>query len=173
MERISDFPAMKDIRERVINAICGLYRHDPELLDVNANERSITHKLAEYLQREFPNWHVDCEYNRLGGDTKRLQIRSIGEPNVEDTEAKTVFPDIIVHHRKTEENLLVMEVKKASGRANTGDLVKLRAFTKSPEYKYPYGLFLKLESKCCHLELYQEGEYRASWTEYLDALGCK
>jgi hypothetical protein len=100
MERISDFPPMKDVRECVINAICGLYRHDPELLDVNANERSITHKLAEHLQREFPNWHVDCEYNRLGSDTKRLQIRSIGEPNVEDTEAKTVFPDIIVHHKR-------------------------------------------------------------------------
>jgi hypothetical protein len=66
-----------------------------------------------------------------------------------------------------------MEVKKASGGANTGDLVKLQAFTKAPEYQYQYGLFLKLESKRCQLELYQEGEYRASWTEYLDALDCR
>ena len=59
-------PPPEDVKRRVIAAICALYRHDRELLDVDANERSITHKLAEHLQREFPEWHVDCEYNRVG-----------------------------------------------------------------------------------------------------------
>ena len=79
-------PPPEDVKRRVIAAICALYRHDRELLDVDANERSITHKLAEHLQREFPGWHVDCEYNRVGREPRRL-------------EAKTVFPDIIVHRR--------------------------------------------------------------------------
>ena len=159
--------SLEDVKQRVINAICALYRYDRELLDVNANERSITHKLAEHLQREFPEWHVDCEYNRLGRDTKRLQF-NIGEPKPDDIEAKTVFPDIIVHRRMTRKNLLVMEVKKASGQANTGDIKKLKGFTRVPEYQYQYGLFLKLEQNGrSELELYRNGEPCASWTEDL------
>ena len=62
-------PPPEDVKRRVIAAICALYRHDRELLDVDANERSITHKLAEHLQRKFPGWHVDCEYNRGSNGT--------------------------------------------------------------------------------------------------------
>ena len=82
--------SLEDVKKRVIAAICALYRHDRELLDVDANERSITHKLAEHLQREFPEWHVDCEYNRVGRETKRLAV-NVGKPKPDDLEAKTVF----------------------------------------------------------------------------------
>ncbi|HQK46046.1 MAG TPA: hypothetical protein PLP52_03750, partial [Syntrophorhabdaceae bacterium] len=64
MESIVRLPSSKDIKKRIIDAIVALYRYDHELIDKNANERSITHKLAEHLQKEFPYWHVDCEYNR-------------------------------------------------------------------------------------------------------------
>ena len=57
---------------------------------MDANERSLTHKLAEYLQCEFPDWHVDCEYNRHGLDVKRLAIHS-WRVKADDTEARTVF----------------------------------------------------------------------------------
>jgi len=160
---------LEDVRERVIAAICALYRHDCELLAVDANERSITHKLAEHLQREFPEWHVDCEYNRVGCETKRLRRRiNIGTPKLDDLEAKTVFPDIIVHRRMTDENLLVMEVKKASGRDNTGDIEKLELFTNDPKYRYEYGLLLKLDCNGApELELYKNGKLHESWTDIL------
>ena len=132
---------------------------------MNANERSITHKLAEHLQREFPEWHVDCEYNRLGRDTKRLQL-DVGELKPDDIEAKTVFPDIIVHRRMTHKNLLVIEVKKASGQANTGDIKKLKCFTKVLEYQYQYGLKLEQDGHP-ELELYRNGESYANWTKDL------
>jgi hypothetical protein len=129
--------------------------------------------LAEYLQLEFPKWHVDCEYNRLGDENKvkKLDIPGIGKPHVRDTETKTVFPDIIVHHRKKKENLLVMEVNKAKGKADTGDVEKLQAFTEEPEYEYQYRLFLRLGAKLqrCKLKLFQDGKCRDSWTKYLDA----
>lgn len=148
-------PPPEDVKRRVIAAICALYRHDRELLDVDANERSITHKLAEHLQREFPEWHVDCEYNRRRRESKRL-------------EAKTVFPDIIVHRRRTDENLLVMEVKKDSGRDDSGDVKKLKQFTKDPKYRYKYGLLLKLRhDDPPELVLYRNGEPADSWTEDL------
>jgi len=161
----ADFPSLEDVKQRVINAVCALYRYDRELLDVNANERSITHKLAEYLQHEFPNWNVDCEYNRLGRDAKRLKFnfRSV-DPH--DIEAKTVFPDIIVHRRRTEENLIVIEVKKANGSADTKDVDKLQTFCKDEGYKYQYGLLLRLgRNGCSKAELYQNGNHTASWAE--------
>ena len=160
-------PPPEDVKRRVIAAICALYRHDRELLAVDANERSITHKLAEHLQREFPEWHVDCEYNRVGRETKRLVV-NVGKPEPDDLEAKTVFPDIIVHHRTTPENLLVIEVKKATGRDDTSDIEKLKRFTKVREYRYEYGLLLKLRhNDTPELVLYRNGELADSWTEEL------
>ena len=48
-------------------AIRALLVKDQDLLALQANERSISHKLAEYLRKEIgEEYDVDCEYNRLG-----------------------------------------------------------------------------------------------------------
>jgi len=92
---------------------------DKDLLLIDVNERSITHRLGIYLQEQFPEWDVDCEYNRLIDNkkqmvlTKRLKAK-IGETTPEDTQAKTVYPDLIIHHRISTENLVVIEVKKST-----------------------------------------------------------
>lgn len=162
-----DYPSLDDVKRRVIEAVCTLYRCDRELLDVDVNERSITHKLAEYLQSEFTCWHVDCEYNRLGGEVKRLRLEfTYSDPA--DIEAITVFPDIIVHRRRTNYNLLVIEVKKAAGRGDTRDVEKLKAFTQVTEYKYKYGLFLKIGPiDNLELKLYENGSERCDWSSDL------
>ena len=54
------------VKEKVFNSIRLLIKNDFYLLEIGANERSVAHKLAEYLQQEFPNWHFDCEYNMHG-----------------------------------------------------------------------------------------------------------
>lgn len=69
-------PSLGEVKQKVITAIRTLYCQDSQLLEVDASERSLTHKLAEHLQHEFPNWHVDCEYNRRGADIKRLVTNS-------------------------------------------------------------------------------------------------
>ena len=51
-----------------------LRKLDKDLLDINVNERTITHKLAEYLQKHFPEFNVDCEYNRY------LKIINLNHP---------------------------------------------------------------------------------------------
>lgn len=51
-----------------------LVRHDSYLLLEDVNERSITHKLAEYLQRVYPEWNVDCEFNRNLSGPKNISI---------------------------------------------------------------------------------------------------
>lgn len=161
------YPALDDVKQRLITAVCQLYRHDQELLAVDANERSLTHKLAEHLQDEFPGWHVDCEYNRHGHEPKRLPVSS---PCVhaDDTEAMTVFPDVIVHRRQTDQNLFVIEVKKTHGQADTRDIEKLEGFTVGGDYRYQYGVFLRLdEDGVSKAALYQDGAENADWTDDL------
>jgi hypothetical protein len=96
----------------VLSALQELLRRDAHLLKVDANERSITHRLAMYLQQELPDLHVDCEYNRDGADPKRLGYFHLERPDTADTDAHTVFPDIIAHIRDTDQNYLVIEAKK-------------------------------------------------------------
>ena len=134
-----------EVVERKVDAALRRLRiQDSFLIEACTNERTISHKLAEYLQEEFPDWKVDCEYNRHGMDKKELEVP---RDNIswDDLEAKTVFPDIIVHRRNTDDyNLLVIEVKKSSNaESRQFDNNKLMAFTKKP-YHYNFGLFLEI-----------------------------
>ena len=131
-----------------LNSAChSLLEHDRELLVVDANERSITHKLAEHLQAEFPGWNVDCEYNRDGFDPKRMTY-TVESVSTDNTEAKTVFPDIIVHERGTQaRNLLVIEAKKrTSGNANS-DREKLKAYKLQMSYTFAYSVVFPVLSE--------------------------
>ncbi|HIK41546.1 hypothetical protein [Thermoleptolyngbya sp. M55_K2018_002] len=153
----------KEVEEILQEALELLKEHDSYLFRVDANERSFTHKLAGYLQAGFQTrnleLHVDCEYNRSQGDHKKLileqEIRnrlskvleeSGGLPGYDDTNAKTVYPDIIVHKRgDNENNLLVIEVKKSTNQQSTGetDKKKLDAFLESP-FNYQHAVFIQL-----------------------------
>lgn len=167
MTRNLPYPTEEDIKQRVFAAIGRLYQHDPELLSIGVNERTITHKLAEYLQDEFPGWHVDCEYNRRGDIPKRLQISGWRSSPI-DIEAKTVFPDIIIHRRRTDANLVVIEVKKSGGGEETKDLEKLQAFTGDSDYRYRLGLFLRIgPMNDSELRVFIRGEEAHDWTEDL------
>jgi hypothetical protein len=69
-------PDLARLERQVIQAAESLVTHDGYLLACDLNERSITHKFAEHLQRKFPEWNVDCEYNRDYHDPKRLDLPS-------------------------------------------------------------------------------------------------
>jgi hypothetical protein len=89
-----------------------------------------------YLQAQLTNWHVDCEYNRDGIDPKRIRRLHL-DPDDQDTEAKTVFPDVIVHRRKTTENYLVIEMKKTTSTVDReADYAKLRGYKHDLEYQF-------------------------------------
>lgn len=131
-----------NIKARLQRAIEALLSQDAPLLKYDVNERLITHKLAEHLQQEFPGWNVDCEYNRDGHDSKRLDLRPTNDVSSADTEARTVFPDIIVHRRRAKDNLLVLEAKKSTGTRANCDKQKLRAFKE--QLKYKYAVFVRI-----------------------------
>jgi hypothetical protein len=133
------------VQRKVRRAIAELSRNDSALLELGVNERSLTHKLGEYLQKQFGDWNVDCEYNRRLTGEKEIQVpKDITNPDWRDLEGKTVYPDIIVHRRIEPVNLLVVEAKKSNSTVpDNFDRLKLQAFG-APPYNYPFGLFLRL-----------------------------
>lgn len=154
------------VRPGVEAALELLYLRDSKLFGTNVNERSITHHLAKYLELSFPGWDVDAEYNRDAGSVdprhvKKLQLPSNQTTSTDDINARTVFPDIIVHHRGTYENLLVIECKVAGRRDDGRDRKKLAAFT-NPKggglgYEFGLRLVLALESAKRECEWWRQG----------------
>ena len=136
---------MREIVEAALNeALDQLLRSDSAILAMDVNERSISHRLASYLEPFFPGWNVDCEYNRNHDDPKRLNIR---RRNIlsDDTQATTVFPDIIVHHRGTDDNFVVIEMKKTTSQETDDyDLEKLHAFKE--QLRYQFAIFVKVRT---------------------------
>ena len=129
------------------------------ILKEGLNERTITHKLAEYLQRIFPNFDVDCEYNKMPKKEAKKYVQKTLDLDAEkigsdDERAVTVYPDIIVHERShNESNYLVIEVKKkeyAELKRRRGggeetyrefDFRKLKAYIK--HLNYTYGIYIE------------------------------
>jgi hypothetical protein len=131
-----------EIASRLQRALLTFCERDVYLLQVDANERSISHKVAEYLQPEFPDWNVDCEYNR-DGHTPKVLAGLLREESA-DGAGNRVFPDIIVHRRGQrgpEGNLLVIEMKKSSDHLGIeADRAKLSAYQN--ELGYQFGVLL-------------------------------
>ena len=133
-----------EVESKLQDAITKFEGKEKHLLKVNTNERSITHKLAEYLQVEFEGWNVDCEYNRIKDLPKMLSI-SKQKIESDDEKATTVYPDIIVHKRGKQENLLVIEAKKVpcDSKDRDYDIRKLKAFKE--QLGYDFAVFLEID----------------------------
>lgn len=148
-----DSDQTKEIRLRVETALRQLSVLDRHLLANDANERALRHRLAVQLEKHFDNWDVDCEYDIFEADPKRLAelergltIAVMGKPLARDTFGLTVFPDIIVHHRKTDENLLALEVRKSSSPVpDEIDRAKLEAWKGDP-VRFRYACLVRLNT---------------------------
>lgn len=153
----------EEISEKLHIALKQLSKNDLWLLRNNLNERTIAHKLAEYLQQIFPVYHVDCEYNRDIDQHSGLKKVNILRERYEAIKSKvnkdpsidvSVFPDIVIHRRGTNKfNISVIELKKSTNtdsEAKDFDLEKLHSFTDQSErntLKYDFGVFLILETR--------------------------
>jgi len=158
---------MKDeeIIRKVETGISFLLKNDSYLLLHDVSERSITHKLAEYLQQLFPDYNVDCEYNRninepksimalkfeleeKGLLTKKEKLSKLEEELI----GRAVYPDIIIHHRGTnKDNKCIIEVKKSNSSVNKEyDDIKLRAYTTKENQNvlyYQIGIFISFNTE--------------------------
>ena len=113
---------------KVVAAIGDFYAQETHLLEKDLGERTLTHRLAVHVEKQFPGWQVDCDYNRLGERTLRLPHGTI--VSTDDALGKSVYPDIVVHQREIPNNLLAIEVRKtANHQPPEHDQHKLRALT--------------------------------------------
>lgn len=127
----------------IVNAaIDDLIANDMELLELGVTERALSHQLAHYIASMVVTpLSVDCEYNRHFEDPKRLNLpprRALDN----ELRATTVFPDIIVHQRNSDDqNLLVLELKKPDEDI-VYDELKLRAFRAELGYAHAAHIIL-------------------------------
>jgi hypothetical protein len=57
---------------KVVGALKEFYARETHLFERDLGERTLTHRLAVQVEKQFPGWEVDCDYNRLGERTLRL-----------------------------------------------------------------------------------------------------
>jgi hypothetical protein len=133
--------------DKVVTAIETFYARETHLLEKDLGERTLTHRLAVYLESQFPGWETDCDYSRLGERTLRLPRGSI--VSTDDHIGKSVYPDIVVHQRAIPNNLLAVEIRKESNhQPPEHDQHKLRGLT-DPHlwFAYRIGVCLTLGKK--------------------------
>jgi hypothetical protein len=143
--------------EKVVAALAEFYERETFLFEHDLGERALTHRLAVQLERQFPGWEVDCDYDRLGARTLRLPRGTI--VSTDDHLAKSIYPDIVVHQREIPNNLLAIEIRKASNhQPPEHDQQKLRALT-DPHLWFAYwiGIYIVLGKSIAVAEIYVAG----------------
>src|ERR1700731_2443157 len=123
---------------KVVRALEEFYARETFLFEKDLGERTLTHRLAVHLETQFPGWEGDFDYNRLGERTLRLPRGTI--VSTDDHLGKSVYPDIVVHQRDIPNNLLAIEVRKASNHQPIEhDKHKLKALT-DPHLWFAYSI---------------------------------
>lgn len=121
----------------------------------------------------FRDWRVSPEWTRREEEEKLTAWNDeAGKEHL-----RRIRPDIIVHHMHTQENLLVLEVKRSGvKRGLADDILKLtlmtRKVSKNPDYHYGYtvGVHLILnipESKVTGCDVYINGKVDKALTDAL------
>jgi hypothetical protein len=143
----NDFNAVgqKRVDLAIQSAQQRIWDEDRSLLLLDVHERSICFRLAVYLAEQFPEFDVDCEYNRNHAEKsyqKRVRDTELIElvkrqPRLGNEDGLMILPDIIVHIRDKPPNLLVIETKKTSSLIpEDKDLLKLRALKEELGYRF-------------------------------------
>lgn len=144
--------------DKVVSALGDFYARESQLFEKDLGERTFNHRLAVHVEKQFGGWDVDCDYNRLGERTLRLPRATI--VSTDDGSGKSVFPDIVVHHRAIPENLIAIEVRKATSHLPPEhDQQKLRGLT-DPHlwFAYQIGVLVTLaENNVAASEVYVGG----------------
>ena len=150
---------LMDIFEKTKNKFL---KEEKEIIEINVNERTLSARLmfhlqtlllSEIYQESYKEYSVDCEYNR------RKEIVKILPKEYRELEKKDkqIYPDIILHQRNSEKNLMIIEMKKTysldeGGKNENRDRLKfLTSLRKENKYKYLLGVYFevnKFPDKC-------------------------
>jgi len=136
-----------DVARRVDEALQAFRRDDDYLLEHNLSERCIAARVALHLQRSFPDYSVDVEYNRAGDTPKRLYLPEECANSFDDDGRALIVPDIIVHRRGSAgPNLLGIEIKKV-GDPRGLDFDRTRIVALKTRFGYEHGALVECETR--------------------------
>lgn len=170
------------LREKIIMAYKILLKNDHYLLEKDVNERTISHKLAEYLQILFPEYNVDCDYSKNFKSSDPVQpwdelaqlinlkcqenpIDSINQCSTLLNDSVSIYPDIIIHKRGTDNNFVVIETKKrpTAKKSIVDEEVKLRKIKSGVDFKYAFLITFPVAEE---LSLYQDSNLSSYIEEF-------
>jgi len=153
-----------ELESKVRKCIDRLIKDDSHLLRESVYERTISGRLGHYMINEFPNYDVDCEYDKNieSLEDKKIIYEIEYRVGVKIKNPKKIVPDIIIHKRGlNSENLLVVEMKKNTSKNNAinYDDIKLKAATTEvlSNINYAFGALVIMNVGDL------AGEYRIIW----------
>jgi len=125
------------IKQKIINCVDKLYLEDKYLFDCEICERCLMFRLAYYLQIEFFDYFVDCEFNKMGfyGYKHANKV----EPIRHGKGVKKMYADIIIHKRNSniQDNFICLEIKRTR-KGLSNDLKRLKNMTRERGFSYKY-----------------------------------
>lgn len=126
-----------EIIKKIKKCIEKLYSEygDKYLFDCKVCERCLMFRLAHYLQFEFFDYFVDCEFNKMGFNGYKAEAKK--EPIGNGKKLKKMYADIIIHKRNsnTGDNLACLELKR-NKRYMDLDLLRLQNMTRENGFQY-------------------------------------
>ncbi|MCP3473243.1 hypothetical protein NLM33_23300 [Bradyrhizobium sp. CCGUVB1N3] len=159
---------MRTELNKVIAALQDFYAQEDFLFEKDVGERTLTHRFAVYLEKQFSGWSVDCNYDRLGERTLHLPRGTI--ISTDDHLGKSIYPDVVVHQREIPNNLLAIEIRNVSNHtAIEHDQQKLKALT-DPDVWFAYWigvLFVLSRANVTMAEVYVGGVLDRTQTVWL------
>jgi hypothetical protein len=139
---------IKEIKNKIKQCLEKLYQNDSLLFVENNNkglcERCIVFRFALYLQKKFPNYFIDCDFNSAIANGRNITCKPITNPDGTTTGR---FIDIIIHKRTSVRfnDFICFEIKKWNNKSREStekDKNNLKGLTS--EYGYKYGFYLIL-----------------------------
>lgn len=127
----------RSLCEILLLSLKELIKRDYSLIEKRIREESINHRLAVYLEgmlqtklKNGSDYNVDVEYDKHYSDSKAIFV---------DNKKKFIRPDVLIHQRDSDDNLLAIEAKK--GYPTSHDTNKLCRLLEPP-YNYHVTAFV-------------------------------
>lgn len=150
----------ENIEEIINRSLDKLYVNERAILtkEYNISERTISSKLGNYLDNLIgKQYDVDVEYNRMRTKYEHDDLGNLMGKTLNWEESgegiSFVYPDIIIHKRDTNINLVEIEVKMFwKNRKKDFDLLKINEYMR--QLGYVFGVYIELhqERENCLIE---------------------
>lgn len=142
------------LKELLKNSIEKVYQESPSLLEKKGIEQAIVFRVGIHLhsmikeENALARYHLDCEYNKKGDNPKK------------DINGNVIRPDLLIHKRGEDNNILAVEFKGGWNQKNIdNDKDKLCNLTHPAQgYAYQLGILVILNKDSPKYIFYKNGE---------------